>query len=54
MNSLEMLTKDQNYEVIGLDWTVDPAEARKRLGPNVTLQGNTDPCAMYSSQVNYI
>lgn len=54
MNSLEILAKNQSYEVIGLDWTIDPAEARKRLGPNVTLQGNMDPCAMYSSQVNYI
>lgn len=45
---------DQNYDVIGLDWTVDPIEARKQLGPNVTLQGNMDPCAMYSSQVCYI
>ncbi|XP_032673181.1 uroporphyrinogen decarboxylase [Odontomachus brunneus] len=50
MKSLEMLAKDQSYEVIGLDWTVDPAEARERLGPNVTLQGNMDPCAMYSTQ----
>lgn len=54
MNSLEILAKDQSYEVIGLDWTVDPVEARERLGLNVTLQGNMDPCAMYSSQVNYI
>lgn len=45
---------DQSYDVIGLDWTVDPIEARKQLGPNVTLQGNMDPCAMYSSQVCYI
>lgn len=51
MNSLKILAKDQSYEVIGLDWTVDPVEARKQLGPNVTLQGNMDPCAMYSSQV---
>ncbi|EFN87548.1 uroporphyrinogen decarboxylase [Harpegnathos saltator] len=50
MKSLEILAKDQSYEVIGLDWTIDPAEARKCLGPNVTLQGNMDPCAMYSSQ----
>ncbi|XP_014468740.1 PREDICTED: uroporphyrinogen decarboxylase isoform X2 [Dinoponera quadriceps] len=50
MNSLGILAKDQSYEVIGLDWTVDSTEARERLGPNVTLQGNMDPCAMYSSQ----
>ncbi|KAG5326583.1 DCUP decarboxylase, partial [Acromyrmex heyeri] len=50
MNSLKILAMDQSYEVIGLDWTVDPIEARKQLGANVTLQGNMDPCAMYSSQ----
>jgi uroporphyrinogen decarboxylase len=27
------------YEVVGLDWTIDPLEARKLTGPNVTLQG---------------
>ncbi|KAM7542131.1 hypothetical protein Aperf_G00000017441 [Anoplocephala perfoliata] len=37
------------FEVIGLDWTIDPAVARKIVGPNVTLQGNLDPCALYSS-----
>ncbi|XP_011168640.1 uroporphyrinogen decarboxylase [Solenopsis invicta] len=50
MNSLKILAKDQSYEVIGLDWTVDPIEARNQLGPNITLQGNMDPCAMYSPQ----
>lgn len=54
MKSLEILAKDQSYEVIGLDWRIDPAEARRWLGPNVTLQGNMDPCAMYSPQVNEI
>lgn len=35
------------YEVVGLDWTIDPIEARKIVGSNVTLQGNLDPCALY-------
>ena len=35
------------YDVIGLDWTIDPEEARKLVGPNVTLQGNLDPQDMY-------
>lgn len=52
MNSLEMLAKEGGYEVIGLDWTVDPAEARTRLGPNITLQGNMDPCALYATEVS--
>jgi len=36
-----------NYEVIGLDWTIDPKEARKLAGGKV-LQGNLDPCALYA------
>lgn len=39
------------YEVIGLDWTVDPMEARQIVGPNVTLQGNLDPQDLYKTQV---
>ncbi|KAH8400749.1 hypothetical protein KR009_000746, partial [Drosophila setifemur] len=35
------------YDVIGLDWTVDPIEARNLVGPNITLQGNLDPQDMY-------
>ncbi|EDW10690.1 uroporphyrinogen decarboxylase isoform X2 [Drosophila mojavensis] len=35
------------YDVIGLDWTVDPVEARAAVGPNITLQGNLDPQDMY-------
>jgi len=39
---------ESGYDVVGLDWTIDPVEARKIVGPNVTLQGNLDPCALYS------
>ncbi|XP_034479973.1 uroporphyrinogen decarboxylase isoform X1 [Drosophila innubila] len=35
------------YDVLGLDWTVDPVEARTQVGPNITLQGNLDPQDMY-------
>lgn len=37
------------YEVVGLDWTVDPVNARKQVGQGVTVQGNLDPCALYAS-----
>lgn len=37
------------YEVIGVDWTVDPLDARKQVGPNITLQGNLDPQDMYKT-----
>ena len=34
---------------LGLDWTIDIGEARKRVGNRVALQGNMDPCILYSS-----
>ncbi|XP_046978581.1 uroporphyrinogen decarboxylase [Vanessa cardui] len=37
------------YETIGLDWTVDPIEARKIVGSNITLQGNLDPQDLYKT-----
>jgi len=38
-----------NCNTIGLDWNMDIAESRKLIGPNKTLQGNLDPCALYGS-----
>ena len=40
-----------DYDVIGIDWTVNPTEARKIVGDGITLQGNLDPCALYASKV---
>lgn len=37
-------------DIVSLDWTVDMAEARQRLGPNVGVQGNIDPCALFGSK----
>jgi uroporphyrinogen decarboxylase len=33
-------------DAIGLDWTVDPARARRLVGARVALQGNLDPSAL--------
>lgn len=33
---------------IGLDWTMDIAESRLLIGNNKTLQGNMDPCLLYT------
>ncbi|XP_023211644.1 uroporphyrinogen decarboxylase-like [Centruroides sculpturatus] len=38
------------FDVVGLDWTISPKRGREEVGPNVSLQGNLDPCALYSSQ----
>lgn len=39
------------YEVVSLDWTMDPVVSRSLVGSNVTLQGNLDPCALYGTKV---
>jgi uroporphyrinogen decarboxylase len=31
---------------VGLDWTVDPRDARRRIGAKVALQGNLDPATL--------
>jgi uroporphyrinogen decarboxylase len=36
-------------DAVGLDWTVDLAQARTRVGNKVALQGNLDPCVLYAA-----
>jgi uroporphyrinogen decarboxylase len=38
-----------NCNTIGLDWNMDVSEIRNFIGESRTLQGNLDPCALYSS-----
>uniref|UniRef100_A0A803MKA5 Uroporphyrinogen decarboxylase (URO-D) domain-containing protein n=1 Tax=Chenopodium quinoa TaxID=63459 RepID=A0A803MKA5_CHEQI len=40
--------KDTGVNVIGLDWTVDMADGRSRLGPETSVQGNVDPACLFS------
>ncbi|KAL0271201.1 UNVERIFIED_CONTAM: hypothetical protein PYX00_008373 [Menopon gallinae] len=35
-------------DVVGLDWTIIPSKARAETNNKITLQGNLDPCALYS------
>jgi len=35
-------------DAVGLDWTVDAAAARARVGARVALQGNLDPAALFA------
>ena len=37
-----------NCRTIGLDWNMDPIHSRELIGSNKTLQGNLDPCVLYS------
>ncbi|KAF3168085.1 Uroporphyrinogen decarboxylase in heme biosynthesis [Orbilia oligospora] len=41
---------DSGYDVVGLDWLHDPAEAVKIANGRVTLQGNMDPGALYGTR----
>ena len=40
---------ETDYDVIALDWTMDPKAARLVVGDRCILQGNLDPCALYGS-----
>lgn len=36
-------------DAVGLDWTIDIADAKARVGDKVALQGNMDPSMLYAS-----
>ncbi len=38
-------------DVIGLDWTMNIGEVRKKVGDTVSLQGNMDPTLLYAPNV---
>ncbi|MCW3078211.1 MAG: hemE [Bacteroidetes bacterium] len=58
-----IFAKDAHYAIkkisetscasIGLDWTIDPLKARQEAGKK-TLQGNADPCLLYSDEKTII
>jgi len=37
-------------DIISVDWTMDMADARARLGKGMGVQGNMDPCVLFGSQ----
>ncbi len=41
---------DAGFDALGLDWTVNLTDARKRVGDKVALQGNLDPSVLLGSQ----
>jgi len=47
-NGMLELIRDAGGDVIGVDWRIDLGVARKRLGPEVAIQGNLDPIALFA------
>jgi uroporphyrinogen decarboxylase len=42
------LIKEAGGDVIGVDWRIDLAGAWRQLGPDVAVQGNLDPVALFA------
>lgn len=54
---LSLLAARSEYDVLGLDWCIDPTEARrivaeslKETNKTIALQGNMDPSVLYGSR----
>lgn len=39
---------DSGADAVGLDWTVNLGDARRRIGHKVALQGNLDPTVLFA------
>jgi uroporphyrinogen decarboxylase len=44
------LMGESGVDIVSVDWTLDMAEARRRLGPGMAVQGNVDPAALFGSR----
>lgn len=58
-HAIRFLAENSGYDVLGLDWVIDPAEARKIVNEvyekggrkkKVALQGNMDPNVLYGGK----
>ncbi|KAF9268238.1 uroporphyrinogen decarboxylase [Marasmius fiardii PR-910] len=49
-HAISFLAEQSGYDVLGVDWCIDPAEARRLVGTKVALQGNMDPNVLYAGR----
>lgn len=48
--SLARIAATAGYDVIGLDWCIEPSQARSLVGDQIALQGNLDPVLLYGGR----
>lgn len=48
--AIEMLAETAGYDVLGLDWCIEPSNARALVNGKVALQGNLDPNVLYGGK----
>ncbi len=41
---------ESGVDIVSVDWTMDMADARRRLGPDIAVQGNVDPAVLFGSK----
>mmetsp|Transcript_10423 Transcript_10423/g.30484 ORF Transcript_10423/g.30484 Transcript_10423/m.30484 type:complete len:409 (-) Transcript_10423:50-1276(-) len=44
------LQRDMGADMIAIDWSIDMAEARRILGPDIAVSGNIDPTILFGSK----
>ena len=49
-SALASLAEKAGYDVIGIDWCIDPVDARTAVGDKIALQGNMDPMVLYGGR----
>ncbi|KAF9036063.1 uroporphyrinogen decarboxylase [Hymenopellis radicata] len=46
-HAIAHMAEHAGYDVLGLDWCIEPSEARRLVAGKVALQGNVDPDILY-------
>jgi uroporphyrinogen decarboxylase len=49
-HALSSLSENSGYDVLGLDWCIEPSVARSHVEDKVALQGNLDPNVLYGGR----